>query len=343
MNPIQEDGMAASIGFGVIGLGRMGWYHAESLQNRIAGAHLVAAAVAPVDRERMLADGTAPCDLEQDVEALLSRPDVGAVIIVSPSSMHHDHITRAAAAGKAIFSEKPIADSVVMARDAVAAVQRAGVPFQIGFQRRFDRGYREARRLVDGGAIGAIEMFRGMSCDKIPPVDFLRTSGGLFWDLAIHDFDAARFLTGQEVSEVFAVGSLIVEPRLAEFDDIDYGVVTLRFANGALGVCQASWRAPSGYDIRAEVHGSLGKIVTEVDEKFPTRLYRDVRIESSRHDQFVERFGEAYTAEVQGFVDAIRAGVEPSPGAEDALRAVEISDAATRSRREGRWVRVGAE
>ncbi|MGI9253922.1 MAG: Gfo/Idh/MocA family protein, partial [Thermomicrobiales bacterium] len=284
-----------SIGFGIIGLGRMGWYHAESLRDRITGAHLVAAAVAPADRDRMLADGSAPCELVTDADTLLDRKDIDAVIVVSPSSLHHEHITRAAAAGKAIFSEKPIADSVAMARDAAAAVERAGVPFQIGFQRRFDAGYREARRLVESGAIGSVEMFRGMSCDRIPPVDFLRTSGGLFWDLAIHDFDAARFLTGEEVTEVHAAGTVIVESRLAEFDDIDYGIVTLRFASGALGVCQASWRAPYGYDIRAEVHGSLGKVVTEVDEKFPVRLYREGRIESSRHDQFVERFGAAYT------------------------------------------------
>jgi myo-inositol 2-dehydrogenase / D-chiro-inositol 1-dehydrogenase len=332
----------AGIGVGIIGLGRMGWFHAESLKSRIGGAHLVAAAVAPADRERMLADGTAPCELLPDVGALLARPDIDAVIIVSPSSLHHEHITQAASAGKAIFSEKPVADSVELARDAVAVVERAGVPFQIGFQRRFDPGYAEARRLIETGAVGAVEMFRGMSCDRIPPVDFLRTSGGLFWDLAIHDFDAARFLTGQEVTEVFAVGSIVVEPRLAEFDDVDYGIVTLRFANGALGVCQASWRAPYGYDIRAEVHGSLGKVVTEVDDKFPARLYREGRSESQRHDQFVERFGEAYTREIQAFVDAIRTGSSPSPGVADALKAVEISDAASRSRKESRWVTVGA-
>ncbi|MFM9107679.1 MAG: inositol 2-dehydrogenase [Chloroflexota bacterium] len=334
--------MAASIGFGIIGLGRMGWFHASSLRDRIAGAHLVAAAVAPADRDRMLADGSAPCDLVEDAGALLSHPGVDAVIVVSPSSLHHKHITRAAAAGKAIFSEKPIADSVASARDAAAAVARAGAPFQIGFQRRFDPGYLEARRLIASGAIGDVEMFRGQSCDRMPPVEFLRTSGGLFWDLAIHDFDAARFLTGQEVTEVFAVGSVVTEPRLREFDDIDYGIVTLRFANGSIGVCQASWRAPWGYDIRAEVHGSLGKVVTEVDDKYPARLYRNLTIEAGRHDQFVERFGEAYTREVQAFVDALRSGTAPTPGAEDALRAVEISDAATRSRREGRWVATGA-
>ncbi|MCC6314092.1 MAG: inositol 2-dehydrogenase [Thermomicrobiales bacterium] len=329
------------MGVGVIGLGRIGAFHAESLRNRVAGARLVAAAVAPPDRERLLAVGAAPCALVDDVDALLATPGVDAIVVASPSSLHHEHILRVAAAGKPLFSEKPIADSVAQARDAVAAVRRAGVPFQIGFQRRFDPAYIRAREYIAAGSIGTVEMFRGITCDRIPPVEFLRTSGGLFWDLAIHDFDAARFLTGDEIAEVHAVGSIEVEPRLAEFDDVDYGIVTLRFASGALGVCQASWRAPYGYDIRAEVHGSLGKVVAEVDEKIPTRLYRDGGMHVERHDQFTERFREAYTAELQAFVDALQTGRAPSPDAADALRSVEISDAATRSRREGRWVRVG--
>ena len=331
----------ATVGFGIIGLGRMGAFHAASLQGRIAGAHLVAAAVAPADRDRLLADGSAPCPLVTDVEALLKTPGVDAVIVVSPSSLHRDHSSMAAQAGKAVFSEKPLADSVAGARDATAAVQRTGVPFQIGFQRRFDPGYVRARQLIAEGAIGNVEMFRGITCDRIPPVEFLRTSGGLFWDLAIHDFDAARFLVGDDVAEVCATGSIMIEPRLAEFDDIDHGIVMLRFRNGVLGVCQSAWRAPYGYDIRAEVHGSLGKVVTEVDEQYPARLYRDGRFESSRHDQFVERFSVAYTAELQSFVDAIHIGATPSPGVEDGLKAVEISDAATRSRRSGGWVTIG--
>lgn len=331
----------ASIGFGIVGLGRMGWFHAQSLLGRIAGAHLVAATVAPADRERLLATGEAPCDLVEDFDALLATPGVDAVVIVSPSSLHHEHISRAAEAGKAIFSEKPVADSVALARDVAVVLERTGVPFQIGFQRRFDPGYARARQLIAEGAIGEVEMFRGITCDRIAPVEFLRTSGGLFWDLAIHDFDAARFLVGDEVEAVHAVGAIMVEPRLDEFDDIDYGIVTLRFRNGALGVCQSAWRAPYGYDIRAEVHGSLGKVVTEVDDKFATRLYRDGGLEVERHDLFVERFAEAYTAELRAFVDAVLSGRTPSPGIADALRAVEVSDAATRSRREDRWVRVG--
>ncbi|HET7094570.1 MAG TPA: Gfo/Idh/MocA family oxidoreductase [Thermomicrobiales bacterium] len=334
--------MAETLGIGIVGLGRIGWFHAEQLRGGVAGARLVAAAVDPDHRRRLMVSGDAPCPLVEDVAALLALPEVEAVVIASPASLHEAHIALAAAAGKPIFAEKPLADSVAGARRAAESVRAAAVPFQIGFQRRFDPAYRRARELIEAGAIGAVEMFRGITCDVLPPVEFLRTSGGLFWDLAIHDFDAARFLTGDEIAAVHAVGAVVVEPRLAEFDDIDYGIVTLRFRGGALGVCQASWRAPSGYDIRAEVHGLLGKVVAEVDEKFPARLYDRRGLVSERHDRFTERFADAYRAELQAFVDAARAGRTPAPGLDDALRAVEISDAATRSRREGRWVEPGA-
>jgi myo-inositol 2-dehydrogenase/D-chiro-inositol 1-dehydrogenase len=332
--------VTAEVGFGIIGLGRMGAFHASLLRGAVKGARLVAATVDPAHRQLLLGSGQAPCPLVDDVDALFAMPTVDAVVVVSPASLHHDHIPRAAAAGKAIFVEKPLADSVERAHAVADDVRRSGVPFQIGFQRRFDRGYARARELIADGAIGKVEMIRALTCDRMPPVEFLRTSGGLFWDLAIHDFDAARFLTDEDVTAVFAVGSIAVEPRLAEFDDIDHGIVTLRFANGALGVAQSSWRAPAGYDIRAEVHGSLGKVVTEVDEKYPTHLYRDGGVSQERHDQFVERFADAYRAELQAFVDALRADRDPSPNLDDALRAVEIADAATRSRREGRWIEL---
>ena len=330
----------ATIGFGVIGLGRMGALHAEHVATVIAGARLVAATVDPGQRQQLEAAGIAPCPLVSDVAALLAMPAVDAVIVASPSSLHRDHILAAATAGKAVFAEKPVADSVAAAREVATAVTRAGIPFQIGFQRRFDAGYIRAHALIAAGAIGEPEMFRGISGDRMPPVSFLRTSGGLFWDLAIHDFDAARFLMDDEIVAVHAVGGVLVEPELATFDDIDHGIVLLRFARGGLGVVQASWRAPAGYDIRAEVHGSRGKVVAEVDEQFPARLYDARGLVSTRHDEFTARFGDAYRRELQAFVDAIRAGATPGPGIEDALRGVEIADAATRSRREGQWVRV---
>jgi myo-inositol 2-dehydrogenase/D-chiro-inositol 1-dehydrogenase len=329
-----------SIGFGIIGLGRIGGFHAASLRHRVSGAHLVAAAVDSEHRRRLLASGDAPCDLVECVPELLARSDVEAVVVASPAVVHDEHIAMAAGAGKPIFSEKPLADSVPKAEAAAASVQAAGVPFQIGFQRRYDRGYARARDLIASGAIGDVEMFRGMSCDRLGPIDFLRTSGGIFMDLASHDFDAARFLTGEEIVEVFAVGAVLVEPELATFDDVDYAIVLLRFANGALGVVQEAWRAPYGYDIRAEVHGSQGKVIAELDEKFPAMLYDERGKVSQRHDQFVERFSDAYLAELEAFVDALHAGTTPTPGIEDGLQAVRIAAAAAKSRREGGWVTV---
>jgi myo-inositol 2-dehydrogenase/D-chiro-inositol 1-dehydrogenase len=329
-----------SIGFGVVGLGRIGAFHAGSLQSAIAGAHLVAAAVDPGHRQALMTAGSVPCALADDVESLLARPDVEAILIASPAVAHDEHIALAARAGKPIFSEKPLADSVAKAEAAAHAVRAAGVPFQIGFQRRYDRSYAHARELIASGAIGDVEMFRGMSCDRLGPIEFLRTSGGIFMDLASHDFDAARFLTGQEIVEVFAIGAVQVEPELAAFDDVDYAIAMLRFANGALGVVQASWRAPYGYDIRAEVHGSKGKVVAEVDEKYPTVLYDRRGKISERHDQFLERFHDAYRAELQAFVNALHAGTVLTPGIEDGLQAVRVAAAATASRTSGQWVAI---
>jgi len=331
---------SGTIGVGLVGLGRMGALHAEHLAGSVRGAQLVAAAVDPEHRRRLEASGEAPCPLFPTVEDLVASGEVEAVVIASSSNAHAEHIRMAAAAGKAIFCEKPLADTVAQAIEAVSAVEGAGVPFQIGFQRRFDPGYARAKELILDGLVGRPELFRGISSDRIPPVEYLRTSGGLFWDLGVHDFDAARFLMDDEIEAVHATGAIKVEPTLAEFDDVDYGVVTLRFRSGSLGVVQNSWRAPWGYEIRAEVCGSAGRVVTELDERVPARLYTAEGFRSERYHQFVERFREAYRLELQAFVDALRKGENPSPNARDGLKALQVADAATRSRREDRWISV---
>lgn len=330
----------ADLAVGVIGLGRMGSLHAEHLQGAIRGARLVAAVVDPDHRARLEASGTVPFPLLPDVSALVRDPRVDVVVIASPSNAHQENIREAAAAGKPTFCEKPLADSIDGALSAITDITRAGIPFQIGFQRRFDPGYARAKALIEQGAIGEVEMFRGLTCDRIPPVEYLRTSGGLFRDLGVHDFDAARFLMGDEVASVQATGAILIEPALAEFDDVDHGIVTLRFARGGLGVIQNAWRAPSGYDIRAEVHGSAGKVVTEMDEDVDTRLYDRRGRVVTRHFEFVERFRLAYRLELQAFVDAVHESRSVTPTADDGLQALRIADAATHSRRSGAWVTV---
>jgi myo-inositol 2-dehydrogenase/D-chiro-inositol 1-dehydrogenase len=330
------------IGFGVIGLGRMGMLHAEHLGGLIKGGRLVAGAVDPRDLEAVRTGQGSSFAVVTSVEELFANSEVEAVVIASPTNLHHEHIRLAAASRLPIFCEKPLSDSVARAASAVRFVEQAGVPFQIGFQRRFDEAYIRARDLVQEGAIGEPELFRSITSDRIPPFEYLRTSGGLFWDLGVHDFDAARFLMDDEVVAAHAVGAIKVEPRLAEIDDIDYAVTTLRFRKGGLGVVQNSWRAPWGYEIRAEVCGSTGRVVTEQEEKLPTRLYTEQGIISVRHKQFLERFRDAYRRELQAFVDAVHSGADPSPGARDGLKALQISEAATLSNRENRWATIDA-
>jgi myo-inositol 2-dehydrogenase/D-chiro-inositol 1-dehydrogenase len=332
--------MRAELTFGIIGLGRMGMLHATNLGGSISGARLKAAAVDPEHRRQLEAEGSVGISLV-GVDELIADPAIDAVAVVSPTSLHREHIERCADAGKAVFTEKPVAATLEDTLATAETIRRTGVPFQIGFQRRYDPSYARARELIEDGAIGAVEMFRGISCDGIPPVDYLRNSGGLFRDLGVHDIDAARFLTGEEVVAVSATGAILIEPALAEFDDVDHGIITLRFANGALGVIQNGWRAPYGYDIRAEVHGSLGKVIAEVDAKEPTALYTDRSFAFRRHHLFVERFADAYRLELQAFVDAVRGDHMPTPGIEDGVQAFAIADAATRSRQEARWVDVG--
>lgn len=331
----------ADIGVGIIGLGRIGALHAEQLQRAIKGAQLVGIAVDPEHRRRLEASGSAPAPLFGSVEDLIQSADVEAVVIASSSNAHCEHIVQVAAAGIPMFCEKPLADTVEAALDAVHAVEEAGAPFQIGFQRRFDPGYARAGELVAAGAIGKPELFRGISSDHMPSVEYLQKSGGLFWDLGVHDFDAARFLMGDEIVAVHATGAVQIEPALAAFGDVDYGVITLRFRAGALGVVQNSWRAPWGYEIRAEVCGSEGRVVTELDQRVPTWLYTSKGFTTERYHQFVERFRDAYRIELQAFIDALQAGTKPTPDERDGLRAIEIADAATRSRREDRWIEVG--
>jgi myo-inositol 2-dehydrogenase/D-chiro-inositol 1-dehydrogenase len=328
------------IGIGIIGLGRMGAVHAQHLQWAIKGARLVGAAVDPVHQRRLEETGESPAPLFDSAEELVHSSDVEAVVIASSSNMHAEHIALAAAAGKPIFCEKPLADTIDHALAAVGSIEEAGVPFQIGFQRRFDPGYARARELVVEGEVGIPELFRGISSDYMPPVDYLRTSGGLFWDLGVHDFDAGRFLMGDEVVAVHASGVIQIEPALAEFDDVDYGVVTLRFRKGGLGVVQNSWRAPWGYEIRAEVCGSQGRVVTELDQQVAVWLYTSRGFTSQRHHQFVERFRDAYRIELQTFVDTLHQGTKMTPNETDGLRAIEVADAATRSRRENRWIEL---
>jgi myo-inositol 2-dehydrogenase/D-chiro-inositol 1-dehydrogenase len=324
--------------FAVIGAGRIGALHAAHLAGSVRGAELSAVVDTNLDAARRTAvrDAYATADLGQ----VLADERVDALLIASPTPLHASQIAAAARAGKAIFSEKPVALDVAETRAAMDTVEAAGVPFQIGFQRRYDPGFVRARALIESGAVGRIEMFRALACDPEPAsLEYLRTSGGIYKDMAIHDFDVARFLCG-EVAEVSALGASLVDPRIGDLGDADTSVLTLRFQSGALGVIQNSRRAIYGYDIRTEVQGERGKVVVENERATPVWTYSKDGVAGDYYHWFIDRFREAYRLELQAFVETVRAGAKPTPGPVDALESLRVAEAATRSFRSGRPVRL---
>lgn len=324
----------------LLGAGRMGQVHAELLASIPEVA--VVAVADPVrenaERGAFLARATR---VYLDPAEALEDPEVEAVVIVTPTPSHAPLIREAARRGKAIFCEKPVALDLASTKEALEEVEAKRVPFQIGFQRRFDPGYARAKELLEKGELGRIDQFRAVGRDPAPPpLEYLRHSGGIVLDMSVHDLDLARFLVG-EVVEVLAWGAVRVDPRIGEIGDWDTVTLLLRFQNGALGVVENSRQAVYGYDIRTEVFGERGKLVVEALPKTP--LYRYGPEEEVRLDHyhfFMDRFREAYRLELKAFARGVLEGQPLSPGVRDALESLRLALAATKSLKEGRPVRV---
>ena len=275
-----------------------------------------------------------------DLDGTIRASDVDAVLISTPTNTHAELIEMCVRAGKPVWCEKPVALTLEDTRRVVDVVESSGVPVMIGFMRRFDPGYAAAKRKIEAGEVGRIERFRAISCDFTPPpLGYIRTSGGIFVDMLVHDFDLARFLVG-EVEEVIAWGSLLIEPGYADAGDVDTAVAMLRFANGALGVLEGSRRTTWGYDIRTEIAGSRAKLVIEAPQKTPLLTSRDLGYSGDHYESFPDRFAAAYRAELDYFFACLRDGTPPAPGVRDALESLRVALAATKSMREGRPVRV---
>ena len=329
----------SEIGVALLGCGRMGQEHARSL----AGIPevRVAAVADPVEEAAETARRLCRADrvLADPLEAI-EDPAVDAVVIVTPTDTHASLTRAAARAGKAIFCEKPVALDLDTTRAAMRLVEQAGVPFQIGFNRRFDAGFAAAKAQIEAGAVGRIEQFRAVGRDPgPPPLAYLEVSGGQFVDQVVHEFDMARFLVG-EIVEVSAWGAVRVDPRIGELGDTDTATTLLRFEDGALGVVESSRRAVYGYDIRAEVFGSGGKLVVEALPKTPVIRFREGGYEADHYHFFMDRFQAAFRAELEAFVGALLEGRAPDPGPRDAIEGLKVALAAARSLREGRPVRV---
>ena len=331
-----------TINIGIVGAGRIGKLHAENLVTRVPEARVLAIADILPDAAKETASRLNIPTASGDYHDILNDKDIHAVAICSATDTHSQIITESAQAGKHIFCEKPIDFSLEKIDRALAAVEKAGVTLQVGFNRRFDPNFARVREVVQSGAIGDVHILRITSRDPAPPpISYIKVSGGIFLDMTIHDFDMARFLIGSEVAEIYAAAGVRVDAAIGEAGDVDTAVILLRFANGVIGTIDNCRQAPYGYDQRVEVLGSLGAIETE--NCYPNRAVISTA-QSVRRDLplnfFMERYTESFTRELRAFVQAV---VEDKPTpvtGMDGRIPVVMALAARKSHDEGRPVKL---
>jgi myo-inositol 2-dehydrogenase/D-chiro-inositol 1-dehydrogenase len=329
------------INIAVIGTGRMGSVHTRNLARLIPEANLVAICDIRLEVAQAVADELGITRVVKDYHELLADPEIEAVLIATSTNTHSFIIQDTAAAGKHIFCEKPLALELDKIDEALKAVEAAGVKLQVGFNRRFDKSFQRVREIVTSGEIGRPSILRITNRDpEVPALEFMRVSGGMFLDMTIHDFDMARFQVG-EVEEVYATGGVLIEPALNEFNDIDTAVLTLKFANGAVGVIDNSRQAVYGYDQRLEVFCENGTAEAGNEAENTTFKATPGGYSSARLKHFfMQRFASCYVEEVRQFIECVRED-KPTPitGA-DGRAAVVLGYAAWKSYRENRPVRL---
>ena len=329
-----------TLNIGLLGAGRIGKVHAKAVAAQ-PGARLVAVHDASPEAAQALA--TAHGCAVRSLEEILAAPEIGAVLICTPTDTHADLIERFTAAGKAVFCEKPVDLSLERVRTCLAKVEAVKGKLMIGFNRRFDPHFAAVKAAIDAGKIGKVEMATITSRDPgLPHLDYLPRSGGIFRDMTIHDFDMARHLLGEEIATVQASAAALVDARVAELGDYDSASVILTTASGRQALISNSRRATYGYDQRIEVHGSEGMVAAEnqrvVDIELATKAGY---LRPPLQDFFMSRYAAAYEAEIAAFLRMVLEGAAPSPSGLDGLKALEIAEAALLSVKEGRAVRIG--
>lgn len=327
---------------GIIGGGRIGKIHADHVRSlpfvEILGvADLYGGeALASWCNERGISY------FQSNGEDLICNPDVDAIFICSPTDTHASLIRKAAKAGKHIFCEKPISQDLNETKEAMEEVNRANIKFQVGFNRRFDHNFLRLREHVKQGTIGEPHIIKITSRDPNPPdLAYIRSSGGIYMDMMIHDFDMARYVSGSEIESVYAKGSVLVDPLIGECGDADTAIVMLQFANGALGVIDNSRKAVYGYDQRVEVFGSKGSVMVTNDHPNTAVVSTEEGITTDKPLLFfLERYEKAYELEVRMFIESILNDSPVAVDGNDGLQAERIAYAAKRSARLNRPVRL---
>jgi len=333
--------MNQKVNIAVIGTGRMGSVHVANLVRHIPQANLAAICDIRLEVAQALAQDLGISRVEQNYYELLADPSIEAVLIATSTNTHARIIQDAAAAGNHIFCEKPLALELEDVDQALAAVENAHVKLQVGFNRRFDKSFQKVHKIVESGQIGNPCILRITNRDpELPAMEFLRVSGGMFLDMSIHDFDMARFQVG-EVEEVYAIGNVLIEPGLNDFGDLDTTIITLKFANGAIGAIDNSRQAVYGYDQRLEVFCTEG--TAQADNETETTIRkgnRDGFLAAKLPYFFMQRYAPCYIEEVRTFIECVRDDRPTPVTGRDGRMAVVIGHAAWKSFHEQRPVKI---
>lgn len=335
--------MMNKVNLGIIGAGRIGKLHAENISNSVPDANISAIADVMMNSEmKEWAKGIGVTNLYDNPDQIINDKNIDAILICSSTSTHADLIVQCARAGKHIFCEKPIDFNLNKIKEALNEVEKAGVKLQVGFVRRFDHNHKKVRDVVASGTLGRPHIIKVTSRDPAPqPIEYVKVSGGLFMDMMIHDFDMARYLSGSEVTEVAAYGSVMIDENLSNYDDVDTAIVMLKFENGSIGVIDNSRRAGYGYDQRTEVHCDKGcvQVSNDVPNSSMISTAEGVLLERPLWF-FLERYNNAFINEVKEFIDAIKNNKVTPVGGIDGLMSAKIAVAAKKSLKEGRSVKL---
>lgn len=323
---------------GILGAGRIGKRHAENLSQHLPMFKLLA--IADPDINEKWAKSLNIKHVFNEAAPLIHHPDLDAILIASPSALHVEHILAASAAKKAIFCEKPLGVSEDKIPELLAKLEKDNTFLQVGFNRRFDENFAYLKQCIMGNDIGSPQLISITSRDPVcPPTEYAKTSGGLFFDMSIHDFDMARFLMGSDIIEVFATGARLIDPQLEIFEDVDTAIIQLRFASGALGVINNSRQAIYGYDQRVEVLGSKGLLQAENSLNNTVKLFNQTEtLLANPKYFFLERYHQAFLSEMKAFYQAWSEKAPSPVSALEAYKAMNVAFAANRSLKSGQPV-----